>query len=182
MDANEDEGKLVVSQKLALSGTNNTDLKKGEVIAGTITGLRPYGAFLELEGGLAGLLHISQISYDRIENLESLFSIGQKCKVMILDYDRVNNRVALSTKNLEANPGDMLKDMNSVFENAEETAKKYQARVESERLAREASAKDIVASLGGAIDDSNSANLASVADSIESILASIVSANPPGVN
>ena len=43
----------------------------------------------------------------------------------------------------------MLKDMNSVFDNAEETAKKYHARMEAEREAREAAAKDIVAGLGG---------------------------------
>lgn len=48
---------------------------------GTITGLRNYGAFLELDGGMAGLLHISQISYDRVDSLETLFTIGQRCKV-----------------------------------------------------------------------------------------------------
>ena len=50
---------------------------------GTITGLRNYGAFLELDGGMAGLLHISQISYDRVDNLETLFTIGQRCKVFL---------------------------------------------------------------------------------------------------
>merc|ERR1711998_809720 len=90
---------------------------------GTITGLRNYGAFLELEGGMAGLLHISQISYDRIDNLENLFQIGQKCKVMIIENDKAQGRVALSTKTLEANPGDMTKDMEKVFANAEDTAK-----------------------------------------------------------
>jgi S1 RNA binding domain len=48
---------------------------------GTITGLRNYGAFLELDGGMAGLLHISQISYERVDSLETLFTIGQRCKV-----------------------------------------------------------------------------------------------------
>ena len=51
-------------------------------LSGTITGLRNYGAFLELDGGMAGLLHISQISYDRVDNLETLFTIGQRCKVL----------------------------------------------------------------------------------------------------
>lgn len=55
----------------------------GSVVSGTVTGLRQYGAFLELEGGMAGLLHISQISYERIDNLEQLFSVGQKCKVRL---------------------------------------------------------------------------------------------------
>ena len=81
-------------------------------MSGTVTGLRQYGVFVELSGGLAGLLHISQISVDRIESLENLFTIGQKCKVMILDHDKTNNRVALSTKVLEPNPGDMLRYVN----------------------------------------------------------------------
>lgn len=89
-----------------------------------MTGLRPYGVFLELEGGAAGLLHISQISAERVDNLENVFSVGQKAKVMIIDHDKVNGRVALSTRALEATPGDVLRNIELVFEKAEETAKK----------------------------------------------------------
>jgi small subunit ribosomal protein S1 len=174
LDVNEDDGKIVISQRRAMT-ESQTALKRGEVVGGTVTGLRAYGAFLELDGGVAGLLHISQISYGRVENPETLFTIGQRCKVMILDFDKANGRVALSTKVLEPNPGDMLRDMPSVFEKAEESAKKYHERLEAERLAREAAAKDIVAGLGGAISDPDSDPLLSVADSIESILASVVS-------
>lgn len=170
LDVIEDEGKLVVSQRRAMTPF---ELKRGEVVSGTITGLRQYGAFLELDGGAAGLLHISQISYDRIDNLERVFTLGQKAKVMILDHDKVNGRVALSTKALESVPGEILKDMEGVFERAEQTAKKYHEKLELERVAREAAAKDIVAGLGGV--DTGSDPLVSVAASIESILASIVS-------
>ncbi|KAJ1430994.1 hypothetical protein B484DRAFT_328057, partial [Ochromonadaceae sp. CCMP2298] len=124
LDVVEDEGKVVVSQRRALAD-NAPALVRGTVFAGTITGLRNYGAFMELDGGSAGLLHISQISYDRIENLESLFTIGQRVKVMVLDHDKSNGRVALSTKTLEPAPGDMLRDMESVFAQADETAKRY---------------------------------------------------------
>ena len=178
LDVIEDEGKLVISQRRALSEFQTASFKKGDVVAGTITGLRNYGAFLELEGGMAGLLHISQISYDRIDNLEKLFQIGQKCKVMVIEHDKAQGRVALSTKTLEANPGDMTKDMEAVFANAEDTAKKFQERMEAERKAREAAAKDIVAGLGGNVDESGADPLSSVAESIESILASIVSDKP----
>jgi len=98
---------------------------------------------------------------------------------MILEHDRMNNRAALSTKTLEPNPGDMLRDMNAVFEKAEETAKRYIERMQEDRKAREAAAKDIVAGLGGALDESGVDPLVSVADSIESILASIVSDSGP---
>lgn len=175
LDVIENEGKLVISQRRALAEFQTANFKKGDVVAGTITGLRNYGAFLELEGGMAGLLHISQISYDRIDNLENLFKIGQKCKVMIIEHDKSQGRVALSTKTLEANPGDMTRDMETVFANAEDTAAKFQERMEAERKAREAAAKDIVAGLGGTVDDEGADPLSSVAESIESILASIVS-------
>jgi predicted RNA-binding protein with RPS1 domain len=130
---------------------------------------------LELDGGIAGLLHISQISCDRVDSLESLFTIGQRAKVMVIEHDKANGRVALSTKTLEASPGDMLRDMNKVFEMAEETGKKFHERMDNERKAREAAAKDIVAGLGGSVDENSSDPLVSVAESIESILASIVS-------
>jgi len=195
LDVVEEEGKVVISQRRALAD-NAPALERGAVVQGTVTGLRNYGAFLELDGGSAGLLHISQISYDRIENLDALFSIGQRVKVMILDHDKSTGRVALSTKTLEPSPGDMLRDMENVFASAEETAKRYHERQESERVAREAAAKDIVAGLGSAIEGGDAASadaaagsaggdassggegvdpLVSVAESIESILASIVS-------
>jgi len=129
-----------------------------------------------LEGGMAGLLHISQISYDRVDNVENIFKIGQRVKVLVMDHDRLNNRVALSTKALEPNPGDMLKNMELVFEQAEESARKYAERLEEDRRVRENVAKDIVSSLGGVMDDSEKAVAA--ADSIESILSAIVSEAP----
>jgi small subunit ribosomal protein S1 len=171
LDVDEDAGKLVVSQKRAAMEGASFDFKKGAVVSGTITGLRNYGAFLELEGGMAGLLHISQISQDRVENLENLFKIGQKCKVMILEHDKANGRVALSTKALEPTPGDMMKDMEAVFAKADATAIIFHQRIENERLAREAAAKEIVAGLGGAL---NSSDNAGTNQSIESILESIV--------
>ena len=171
---------MVISQRRHLSDVAPT-LVPGEVIGAKVTGLRNYGAFLELDGGSAGLLHISQISADRIDNLETLFTVGQRVKVMILSHDKLNGRVALSTKALEPNAGDMLKDMNAVFEKAEATAVRYKQRIDTERIARETAAQNIVAGLGGAIEndglssDANNDPLVSVAQSIESILASIVS-------
>ena len=124
-----------------------------------------------MRGGVTGLLHISHISSEMIENLETLFSLGQEVKVMVYEVDRSSGRLAFSTKTLEASPGEILNDMSAVFANAEETARKYM-----ERLAREAAAKDIVAGLGGDLnfDSSNHPDsILSVADSIENILASI---------
>jgi len=176
LEVNEDDGKLVISQRKAKTDNQIASFKRNQVVSGIITGLRIYGAFIELEGGMAGLLHISQISYDRVDNVENIFKIGQRVKVLVMDHDRLNNRVALSTKALEPNPGDMLKNMELVFEQAEESARKYAERLEEDRRVRENVAKDIVSSLGGVMDDSEKAVAA--ADSIESILSAIVSEAP----
>lgn len=65
----------------------------------------------------------------------------------------MNGRIALSTKTLEPEPGDMIKDPERVYEQAEETARVYLEKQEAERKKREASAKDIVLGLGDALDD-----------------------------
>merc|ERR1711924_243429 len=88
------------------------------------------------------------ISYDRIEDLEKVLQPGMQVKCMIIDHDKVNGRIALSTKTLEPEPGDMLKDPATVFEKAEETAQKYHERMEAERAARE-----IVLGLGDSLDE-----------------------------
>ena len=128
------------------------DLSRGDVIDGLVKALKPYGAFVEV-GGMSGLLHISQISMDRINDLEKVLQPGQKIKCMIIDHDKVNGRIALSTKTLEPEPGDMIKDPERVYEMAEETARVYLEKQEAERKKREASAKDIVLGLGDALDD-----------------------------
>ncbi len=152
LEVNQEENKLVVSNRRAVVETQMEDLSRGDVIEGVIKALKPYGAFVEV-GGMSGLLHISQISMDRIVDIEKVLQPGQKIKCMIIDHDKVNGRIALSTKTLEPEPGDMIKDPARVYEQAEETARVYLEKQEAERKKREASAKDIVLGLGDALDD-----------------------------
>ncbi len=84
-------------------------IKRGDVYDGIITAVKPYGAFVEIMG-MSGLLHISQISYDRVENLEATLAAGMAIKCMVIDHDKAAGRIALSTKTLEPEPGDMLRD------------------------------------------------------------------------
>jgi len=182
LEVNQEAGKLVVSNRKALVEQQMADLSRGDIVQGMVKALKPYGAFVEV-GGMSGLLHISQISYDRIEDLEKVLQPGMQVKCMIIDHDKVNGRIALSTKTLEPEPGDMLKDPATVFEKAEETAQKYHERMEAERKAREEAARDIVLGLGDSLDelgvngdeDSTSSDsaadpLADVSDSLDSLL------------
>merc|ERR1719413_318225 len=100
---------------------------------------------------------------------------------MIIDHDKVNGRIALSTKTLEPNPGDMLRNPQIVFDLAEESAEKYHTKMEEERKQRETAARDIVLGLGDSLDGlgddlngegsaSTSDPLADVSDSLDSLL------------
>ena len=180
LEVNQENNKLVVSNRKAVVEAQMADLSRGDLVEGLVKALKPYGAFVEV-GGMSGLLHISQISYDRIEDLEKVLEPGMKVKCMIIDHDKVNGRIALSTKTLEPNPGDMLKDPKMVFDKAEETAEKYHAKMEQERKDREEAARDIVLGLGDSLDgigddmngDKSAASsdpLADVSDSLDSLL------------
>merc|ERR1712071_479165 len=172
LEVNQEANKLVVSNRKAVVEEQMADLSRGDIIDGIVKALKPYGAFVEV-GGMSGLLHIS---YDRIDDLEKVFQPGDRVKCMIIDHDKVNGRIALSTKTLEPEPGDMLKDPARVFEMAEETAAKYHERMEAERRAREEAAKDIVLGLGDSLDDLGEVSeedadpLADVNDSLDSLL------------
>lgn len=174
LEVNQEDNKLVVSNRRAVVEQQMSDLSRGDIITGVVKALKPYGAFVEV-GGMSGLLHISQISYDRIEDLEKVLQPGMQVKCMIIDHDKVNGRIALSTKTLEPEPGDMLRDSKKVFEMAEETAKAYHERMEAERKAREEQAKDIVMGLGDSLDglagdDDSEDPLADVSDNLDSLL------------
>lgn len=97
-------------------------------MTGFVTGIKPYGVFIDVNR-FQGLLHITQITHVRIPNAEAVFSIGDKIRVMILSYDRTRRRLSLSTKKLEMNPGDMLKDPKMVYEGADLMAAKFREQV-----------------------------------------------------
>ncbi|GMI34955.1 hypothetical protein TeGR_g11004 [Tetraparma gracilis] len=167
LEVNQEANKLVVSNRRAVVDVSMQSLQRGDVVEGLVKAIKPYGAFVEV-GGMSGLLHISQISYDRIEDLNKVFAIGDKLKCMIIDHDKVNGRIALSTKTLEPEPGDMLKDSAAVFAVAAQTAAKYHERMEAERKAREEAAKDIVLGLSDVAGDVDP--LGDVTDSLEDVL------------
>lgn len=76
------------------------DLEEGMVVCGIVRNIQPYGAFIEIGGGIVGLLHIEDISIARIKSPEERFKIGQKVNVMIKYIDRNHDRVELTYKEL----------------------------------------------------------------------------------
>merc|ERR1719454_1693406 len=155
LDVDKESNRLVVSHRKAVVDTQIHDLSVGSVLKGVITNVKPYGAFVDV-GGMSGPLHISQISCDHISNVESVIPVGTEIKCMVISQDKGKGRVALSTKTLEEEPGDMINAQAKVFENAEATAAKYQARIEAERKAREEAAQDVIFGLESVFTDSPS--------------------------
>ncbi|MGB0560863.1 MAG: 30S ribosomal protein S1 [Spirulinaceae cyanobacterium] len=128
LEVDEDRNRLVLSHRRALVERKMNGLQVGEVVVGMVRGIKPYGAFIDI-GGVSGLLHISEISHDHIDTPHSVFAVNDELKVMIIDLDAERGRISLSTKQLEPEAGDMLKNRDLVFEKAEEMAEKYRQRV-----------------------------------------------------
>jgi small subunit ribosomal protein S1 len=76
------------------------DLKEGMIVCGIVKNIKPYGAFVEIGGGIVGLVHIEDISVARIKSPYERFKIGQKIKIMIKSIDRKTNRIILSYKEM----------------------------------------------------------------------------------
>ncbi len=75
------------------------DMKKGDVVKGRITGIKPYGAFVKIDENIDGLVHISEISDGFVKNIEEYFKIGDYVKLEVLDIN-ADNKVSLSYKNV----------------------------------------------------------------------------------
>lgn len=82
-------------------------LEKGQVLEGTVKNITSYGVFIDL-GGVDGLIHITDLSWGRINHPEEIVELDQKLKVVILDFDDNKKRIALGLKQLTPHPWDAL--------------------------------------------------------------------------
>ena len=82
-------------------------LEKGQVLEGTVKNITSYGVFIDL-GGVDGLIHITDLSWGRIQHPEEIVKLDEKIKVVILDFDEGKKRIALGLKQLTPHPWDSL--------------------------------------------------------------------------
>jgi len=82
-------------------------LEKGQVLEGTVKNITSYGVFIDL-GGVDGLIHITDLSWGRVNHPEEIVQLDQKLNVVILDFDDEKKRIALGLKQLTAHPWDSL--------------------------------------------------------------------------
>lgn len=101
----EQEEKLIVSEKQAWEREQNellSNYKVGSEIEGVVTGVVDFGAFIEFGDGLEGLVHISELAWQRIDNPSDIVKVGDKIKAKIISID--DGRVSLSIKQMIADP------------------------------------------------------------------------------
>jgi len=107
---------IVISRKAVMQEVNSADrealietLDAGKDVEGVVKNLADYGAFIDL-GGVDGLLHITDISWQRVNHPSEKLSIGDKIKVKILSYDKEKMRVSLGLKQLTPSPWDNISE------------------------------------------------------------------------
>ncbi|HEY9539659.1 MAG TPA: 30S ribosomal protein S1 [Kiloniellaceae bacterium] len=103
-------GNIVVSRRAVLEETRAeqrselvANLKEGQVLAGVVKNITDYGAFVDL-GGVDGLLHVTDISWKRINHPTEVLSIGQQVQVQVIRFNPETQRISLGMKQLEADP------------------------------------------------------------------------------
>ena len=82
-------------------------LQKGQVLEGTVKNITSYGVFIDL-GGVDGLVHITDLSWGRVNDPKEIVELDQKLNVVILDFDEAKKRIALGIKQLTPHPWDAL--------------------------------------------------------------------------
>lgn len=103
-----DQERVVFSERAALAGNGRRkhlfgELKTGDIVEGTVTNVTDFGVFIDL-GGLEGLIHVSELSWGRVQHPSDVLRVGDMAKALVLQVSEENGRVALSLKRLSANP------------------------------------------------------------------------------
>jgi len=93
----------------------------GSIVKGKVVRIAPFGAFVELEPGIDGLVHISQLAWERVDKVEDVVSVGQEVETRVLDVDAENKRISLSIKEATTRPAPKKKE-NNTFQTKEESS------------------------------------------------------------
>lgn len=105
-----EKNKIILSEKMLLGGADFAmkeetlkGLKEGDKLEGEVTGIAPFGIFVNAEG-LEGLVHVSELSWDKIDSIEDKYKVGDKIMVQVIGISDGGKRVAYSVKRLEKDP------------------------------------------------------------------------------
>ncbi|MBU9787978.1 30S ribosomal protein S1 [Lentilactobacillus sp. G22-6] len=124
------ENRLILSHKAIVQAEKAQEREKlmetlheGDIVEGTVARLTSFGAFVDL-GGMDGLVHVSQIAYERVEKPSDVLKVGQQVKVKVLSVDFDRNRISLSIKQTLPEPWDGIEEKAPVGSVLEGTVKR----------------------------------------------------------
>jgi small subunit ribosomal protein S1 len=110
IEVDQDRRRLIFSEREAQREARQkqkarllSELKEGDRVKGTVTGLRDFGAFVNI-GGADGLIHVSELAWHRVDHPRDVLQVGNEIEVYVLSLDRNTNRIALSRKRLLNDP------------------------------------------------------------------------------
>jgi len=110
IEVDRERRRLILSERAASTETRESvkdrileDLKEGDVRTGRVTSLADFGAFVNINGA-DGLVHLSEISWDRINKPEEVLKIGDEVKVKVINIDREKKRIGLSIRQMQDDP------------------------------------------------------------------------------
>lgn len=130
MEVDRSRNRLILSERAATREKRAAqrerlfdELETGEVRSGRVVNLTDFGAFVDI-GGIEGLVHISEISWKRVNDPRTVLAIGDEVDVYVLDVDRDRQRVALSLKRLQTDPWTIVDELYSEGQLLEATVTK----------------------------------------------------------
>ena len=110
IEVDRERRRLILSERMALQETRETlkdrlleELQEGSIRTGRVTSLADFGAFVNIEGA-DGLVHLSEISWERIQHPNEVLKVGQEVKVKVISIDRDRKRIGLSMRQLQNDP------------------------------------------------------------------------------
>ena len=116
LEIDEKKNRLVLSRRAVLEVERQAKLEEalknitvGETYKGIVRKIMPYGAFVDI-GGIEGLLHISDISWQKIKKVEDVLTVGQEIEVKLQSFEPETNKLSLSLKALSKSPWDVAEE------------------------------------------------------------------------
>ncbi len=113
IEMDDEKNRVILSQRAVLEEEEEgrkkevfDQLKTGDVIEGTVQRIANFGAFVDVGSGVDGLVHISELSHERVNQVTDLLNVGDKIKVKVLSVDEDNERISLSVKDTLPGPWD----------------------------------------------------------------------------
>ena len=110
IEIDREKNRLVLSEKDAISKYSNeireekyTTVKNGDILSGVVTGVMPFGLFVDMDG-IEGLVHISEIAWEKVSHPGNYYTVGAPVEVKVIGKDEESRKLALSVKQLMANP------------------------------------------------------------------------------